>query len=167
MLLAPFWGQVFKPRPFKKIPSCHHTIISKYTSTAIPRDTLPLDILTPQIHHYELCKKIPDMLISVIFFTPSYAIFDFVTKFPDMLILVLYLPIAMPLWIVSKNTFLITGFLITPLLLLCWVLQSSVLLCWPGTVTSKEARKTAEKFAEFCHTILWQNNRKDTKWPGL
>ena len=66
-------------------------------------------------------KKIPDMLILVIYLppamlfliffcqknsryanfsdlsTPSYATFDFVKKIPDMLILVPYLPLAMPL----------------------------------------------------------------------
>ena len=34
---------------------------SCYT-TAIPRDTLPLDMLTPQIRHYELVKTITDVV---------------------------------------------------------------------------------------------------------
>ena len=58
--------------------------------TAIPQDTLPLDMLTPQIRHYELCQKYSRSANFSDFFTPSYAIFDFVTNFPDMLILVLF-----------------------------------------------------------------------------
>ena len=67
--------------------------------TAIPRDMLPLDMLTPQIRHYELRQKnsryanfsdfLPPAMLFLIFFqknsryanfsdlsTPSYAIFD-------------------------------------------------------------------------------------------
>ena len=87
--------------------------------TAIPRDMLPLDMLTPQIRHYELrqknsryanfsdflppamlflifFKKIPDMLILVIYLPPAM-LFLISQKIPDVLILVLYLPLAMPL----------------------------------------------------------------------
>ena len=68
-------------------------------NTAIPRDMLPLDMLTPQIRHYELRQKnsryanfsdfLPPAMLFLIFFqknsryanfsdlsTPSYAIFD-------------------------------------------------------------------------------------------
>ena len=48
--------------------------------TAIPQDTLPLDMLTPQIRHYELCQKYSRSANFSDFFTPSYAIFDFVKK---------------------------------------------------------------------------------------
>ena len=58
---------------------------------------LPLDMLTPQIRHYELWQKNSRYANFSDFFTPSYAIFDFAEKIPDILILVLYLPLAMPL----------------------------------------------------------------------
>ena len=71
----------------------------KVTITAIPRDMLPLDMLTPQIRHYELRQKnsryanfsdfLPPAMLFLVFFqknsryanfsdlsTPSYAIFD-------------------------------------------------------------------------------------------
>jgi hypothetical protein len=67
---------------------------------------LPLDMLTPQIRHYELLQKKSRYANFSDLSTPSYAIFDFVKKnraIPDMLILVLYLALAMPLWIVSKK----------------------------------------------------------------
>jgi hypothetical protein len=48
-------------------------------------------------------KKIPDMLILVIYLPPAMLFFNFVKKNPDMLILVLYLPLAKPLWIVSEK----------------------------------------------------------------
>ena len=57
---------------------------------------LPLDMLTPQIRHYELLQKNSRFANFSDFLTPSYAIFDFVEKIPDMLILALYLPLAMP-----------------------------------------------------------------------
>ena len=81
---------------------------------------LPLDMLTPQIRHYELrqknsryanfsdlstpsytisdffFKKIPDMLILVIYLPPAM-LFLMSQKIPDVLILVLYLPLTMPL----------------------------------------------------------------------
>ena len=78
-------------------PTC--LVDATYVSTAIPRDTLPLDMLTPQIRHYELRQKnsryanfsdfLPPAMLFLIFFqknsryanfsdlsTPSYAIFD-------------------------------------------------------------------------------------------
>ena len=89
------------------------------SSTAIPRNMLPLDMLTPQIRHYELRQKnsryanfsdlsTPSYAIFQFFqkisryanfsafSTPSYAIFDCFKKIPGILIFVLYLPIAMP-----------------------------------------------------------------------
>ena len=44
--------------------------------TAIPRDTLPLDTLTPQIRHYELWQKNSRYANFNELSTPSYAIFD-------------------------------------------------------------------------------------------
>ena len=44
-------------------------------STAIPRDTLPLDMLTPQIRHYELRQKNSRYANFSDLSTPSYAIF--------------------------------------------------------------------------------------------
>ena len=74
------------------------TKLSPYlVHTAIPRDMLPLDMLTPQIRHYELCQKNSRYANFSDFFTPSYAIFDFAKKNPDMLILLPHLPQAMPL----------------------------------------------------------------------
>jgi hypothetical protein len=58
---------------------------------------LPLDMLTPQIRHYELWQKNSRYANFSDLSTPSYAIFDFFKKNPDMLILVLYLPLALPL----------------------------------------------------------------------
>ena len=58
---------------------------------------LPLDMLTSQIRHYELWQKNSSYATFSDLSTPSYAFFDFVKKIPDMLILVLYLPLAMPL----------------------------------------------------------------------
>ena len=49
-------------------------------TTAIPRDMLPLDMLTPQIRHYELWQKNSRYANFSDFLTPSYAIFDFVEK---------------------------------------------------------------------------------------
>ena len=43
--------------------------------TAIPRDTLPLDMLTPQIRHYELRQKNSRYANFSDLSTPSYAIF--------------------------------------------------------------------------------------------
>ena len=54
--------------------------------TAIPRDMLPLDMLTPQIRHYELRQKIPDTLILVIYLPPAMLFLVFFKKIPDMLI---------------------------------------------------------------------------------
>jgi hypothetical protein len=54
-------------------------------STAIPRNMLPLDMLTPQIRHYELWQKISRYANFSDLSTPSYAVFDFVKNFPDML----------------------------------------------------------------------------------
>ena len=48
--------------------------------TAIPRDTLPLDMLTPQIRHYELRQKNSRYANFSDLSTPSYAIFDFFQK---------------------------------------------------------------------------------------
>ena len=44
-------------------------------TTAIPRDTLPLDMLTPQIRHYELRQKNSRYANFSDLSTPSYAIF--------------------------------------------------------------------------------------------
>ena len=55
---------------------------------------LPLDMLTPQIRHYELRQKNSRYANFSDLSTPSYAIFDFFQKIPDMLILVIYLPPA-------------------------------------------------------------------------
>ena len=41
----------YGPPAYRKLPIPIFTI-------AIPRDTLPLDMLTPQIRHYKLCQKI-------------------------------------------------------------------------------------------------------------
>ena len=66
---------------------------------------LPLDMLTPQIRHYELWQKNSRYANFSDLSTPSYAIFDFfVKKIPDMLILVIYLPPAMLLLISSKDS---------------------------------------------------------------
>ena len=48
--------------------------------TAIPRDMLPLDMLTPQIRHYELRQKISRYANFSDLSTPSYAIFQFFQK---------------------------------------------------------------------------------------
>ena len=48
--------------------------------TAIPRDTLPLDMLTPQIRHYELRQKNSRYANFSDLSTPSYAIFQFFQK---------------------------------------------------------------------------------------
>ena len=48
-------------------------ILSEYT--AIPRDMLPLDMLTPQIRHYELRQKISRYANFSDLSTPSYAFF--------------------------------------------------------------------------------------------
>ena len=53
---------------------------SRKYGTAIPRDMLPLDMLTPQIRHYELWQKNSRYANFSDFLTPSYAIFDFVEK---------------------------------------------------------------------------------------
>jgi hypothetical protein len=49
-------------------------------NTAIPRDMLPLDMLTPQIRHYELRQKNSRYANFSDLSTPSYAIFDFFQK---------------------------------------------------------------------------------------
>ena len=54
-------------------------MISHFT-TAIPRDTLPLDMLTPQIRHYELRQKNSRYANFSDLSTPSYAIFQFFQK---------------------------------------------------------------------------------------
>ena len=59
----------------KKIKTSEEGIV-----TAIPRDMLPLDMLTPQIRHYELWQKNSRYANLSDFFTPSYAIFYFVEK---------------------------------------------------------------------------------------
>ena len=56
---------------------------------------LPLDMLTPQLRHYELRQKNSRYANFSDLSTPSYAIFDFFQKIPDMLILVIYLPPTM------------------------------------------------------------------------
>ena len=99
--------------------------MQKTKCTAIPRDTLPLDMLTPQIRHCELrqknsryanlviylppamlfisfFKKIPDMLILVIYLPPAMLFFSVFRKIPDMLILVIYLSPAM-LFLISQK----------------------------------------------------------------
>ena len=48
-----------------------------YILTAIPRDTLPLDMLTPQICHYELRQKNSRYANFSDLSTPSYSVFDF------------------------------------------------------------------------------------------
>ena len=50
------------------------------SSTAIPRDMLPLDMLTLQIRHYELQQKNSRYAIFSDLSTPSYAIFYFFSK---------------------------------------------------------------------------------------
>ena len=55
-------------------------LISNYVHTAIPRDMLPLDMLTPQIRHYELRQKNSRYANFSDLSTPSYAIFDFFQK---------------------------------------------------------------------------------------
>ena len=64
---------------------------------------LPLDMLTPQLRHYELRQKNSRYANFSDLSTPSYAIFDFFQKIPDMLILVIYLPPAMLFLISQKN----------------------------------------------------------------
>ena len=64
---------------------------------------LPLDMLTPQIRHYELWQKNSRYANFSDLSTPSYAIFDFVKKIPDMLILVIFLPPAMLFLILLKK----------------------------------------------------------------
>ena len=49
-------------------------------NTAIPRDMLPLDMLTPQIRRYELRQKKSRFANFSDFSTPSYAILDFFQK---------------------------------------------------------------------------------------
>ena len=39
--------------------------------TAIPQDTLPLDMLFPDKRHYELCQQNPDMQFLVIYQPPN------------------------------------------------------------------------------------------------
>ena len=51
-------------------------LILAHQTTAIPRDTLPLDMLTPQIRHYELWQKNSRYANFSDLSTPSYAIFD-------------------------------------------------------------------------------------------
>ena len=63
---------------------------------------LPLDMLTPQLRHYELRQKNSRYANFSDLSTPSYAIFDFFQKIPDMLILVIYLPPAM-LFLISQK----------------------------------------------------------------
>ena len=64
---------------------------------------LPLDMLTPQIRHYELWQKNSRYANFSDLSTPSYAIFDFVKKFPDVVILVIFLPPAMLFLILLKK----------------------------------------------------------------
>ena len=56
-------------------------IVLLFAYTAIPRDMLPLDMLTPQIRHYELCQKNSRYANFSALFTPSYAIMNCVQKF--------------------------------------------------------------------------------------
>ena len=79
------------------------------------RDTLPLDMLFPQIRHYDLCQKnsryanfsdfLPPVMLFLVMwkknsrcayfsalFIPSYAIMNCVQKILDMLVLVIYYP---------------------------------------------------------------------------
>ena len=49
-------------------------------STAIPRDMLPLDMLTLRYAIMNCGKKFPDMLILVIYLTPAMLFFNFVKK---------------------------------------------------------------------------------------
>ena len=80
---------------------------------------LPLDMLTPQIRHYELRQKnsryanfsdfLPPAMLFLIFFQknsryanlmiylPPAMLFLISQQIPDVLILVLYLPLTMPL----------------------------------------------------------------------
>ena len=76
----------------------------KLEITAIPRDMLPLDMLTPQIRHHELRQKNSRYANFSDLSTPSYAISDFFfKKIPDMLILVIYLPPAILFLIFQKK----------------------------------------------------------------
>ena len=59
--------------------------------TAIPRDMLPLDMLTPQIRHYELRQKNSRYANFSDFLPPAMLFLIFFKKIPDMLILVIYL----------------------------------------------------------------------------
>ena len=61
-------------------------------------------MLTPQIRHYELRQKNSRYANFSDLSTPSYAIFDFAKKIPDVLLLVLYLPLAMLFLIFQKNS---------------------------------------------------------------
>ena len=56
-----------------KAGPCEVMIVENYT--AIPRDMLPLDMLTPQIRHYELRQKKSRYANISDLPTPSYAIF--------------------------------------------------------------------------------------------
>ena len=58
---------------------CFAVYLYVFISTAIPM--LPLDMLTPQIRHYELWQKNSRYDNFRNLSTPSYAIFDFVKKF--------------------------------------------------------------------------------------
>ena len=58
---------------------------------------LPLDMLTPQIRHYELWQKNSRYANFSDFLPPAMLFLILLKKIQDMLILVLYLPLAMPL----------------------------------------------------------------------
>ena len=68
-----------KARPYQQC-FCIKTLPTMEQTTAIPRDTLPLDMLTPQIRHYELRQKISRYANFSDLSTPSYAIFQFFQK---------------------------------------------------------------------------------------
>ena len=61
--------------PFDNTYFLDNTIFGNQVGTAIPRDMLPLDMLTPQIRHYELRQKNSRYANFSDLSTPSYAIF--------------------------------------------------------------------------------------------
>ena len=67
-----------------------HIKMLKYICTAIPRDMLPLDMLTPQIRHYELRQKNSRYANFSDYLPPAMLFLIFFKKIPDMLIFSLF-----------------------------------------------------------------------------
>ena len=65
---------------------------------------LLLDMLTPQIRHYELRQKNSRYANFSDYLPPAMLFLIFFKKIPDMLILVIYLPPAMLFLISQKNS---------------------------------------------------------------